>query len=132
MTKYNTPSWSDGKDYIQLDDVDFSTLNRVEPGSSVPFQQTIPHARHTCITMLSSGLSRSSLDACGRPLDAGDPRGAGDDAGNHKGSHRREKPLGLLQCICAMGENVATELTPGFEWSRRIIILEAFSLADGL
>jgi hypothetical protein len=29
--------------------------------------------------------------------------------------------------ICAMGENVATELIPGFEWSLRIITLEAFS-----
>jgi hypothetical protein len=29
-------------------------------GASVPFEEIIPHARHTCITMLSSGFSRSS------------------------------------------------------------------------
>ncbi len=40
----------------------------------VPFEETIPHARHTCNTMVSAGISRSSQNACGRPLFADDPR----------------------------------------------------------
>jgi hypothetical protein len=36
------------------------------------------------------------------------------------------KTAWLSEVEYVLGENVATELTPGFEWSRRIIILEAF------
>jgi hypothetical protein len=42
-----------------------------------------------------------------------------------RGRGIRENRLAFGSQLCATGENVATELTPGFEWSRRIIILEA-------
>ncbi len=53
----------------------------------MPFEQTILHACHICIMMVSPGLSCSSQDACGRQLYAGDQRVAerGHDAGNYKG-----------------------------------------------
>jgi hypothetical protein len=41
------------------------------------------------------------------------------------------KTAWLSEVEYVLGENGATELTPGFEWSRRIIILEAFSSEDG-
>jgi len=39
-----------------------------------PFEKTVPHVRHISITVVSSGLSCSSPDACGHPLCADDPR----------------------------------------------------------
>ena len=74
----------------------------------LPFEKTIPHARHTGITFVSAGFSRSSqsLDsgqhvsgrsrsspaarrrpACGR---------AQDGEGDHQGSPRREPQCGFL------------------------------------
>jgi hypothetical protein len=38
-------------------------------------KETVPHARHICITKVGSGISNSSQAvACGRRLYAGDPR----------------------------------------------------------
>src|SRR5689334_13581739 len=42
------------------------------------------------------------------------------------GFAQTRKLLGFLQGTCATGEDGATELTLGLEWSHRIIILEAF------
>ena len=44
------------------------------PVSCVPFKETVPRVRYTCVTVISSGISLSSRNACGRPLDADDPR----------------------------------------------------------
>jgi hypothetical protein len=43
-----------------------------------------------------------------------------------RGRGIRENRLVFGSRLCAVKENIMTELTPSFEWPRRIITLEAF------
>lgn len=46
----------------------------LQDGFFAPFEEIVLHARHTCLTVVSSGFSFSSQEAGGRPLCADDPR----------------------------------------------------------
>jgi hypothetical protein len=86
------------------------------------------------LNLITSCLWALSGGQCDQ-LDSDDPRGAGRGTMRAtqsprlrpQGSHRRANRLAFGIRVCATSENVTTELTPGFAWSHRIIILEAFS-----
>ncbi len=44
-----------------------------QDGFFAPFEEKVAHIRHTCLTVVGSGLSFSSQDAVGRPLCADNP-----------------------------------------------------------
>jgi len=95
-------------------------------GSSVPFEQTIPQVYHTCITMVSSGLSCTSpllVVAC--CVQTTLIERSGRRCRQRQEVAQARKPPDIGKSITSWKRTAATELTPGFEWSHRMLILGA-------
>ncbi len=81
----------------------------VQGGAHTSFGKTVPHVRHTCITVASAGLSCSSQAIGGRSLRTDDPRGAEHETRRATLSPQTRKLLGFRK-----SNRISVSIWPGF------------------